>query len=652
MKTFRLQALALRNFKGQRDLSILANGLDISIFGDNGVGKTTVADAYSWLLFDKDSAGKKDFEIKTLNADGKPVNRLDHEVEGVFVNPDGRTLKLRKVYREKWTKKRGSATDSFDGHETQHYVNSVPCPKNQFDGAVRQICDEERFRQLTDPNYVPSTMHWQKRRALVLEISGDVTVEEVLASRKDLAELKDLIEDHSIEDFAKIVKARRAEANKELELAPVKISEASRQIVAAPATNEADLDGLRAQIADLQAMRANVIAGGGVAEATKRLREVEAQLLQEQNRVETLKNGAVQDKQRRIADKQRELDGALSVCRRQQNLIDENSEAADRLEPKIQELRSKCLEIRDSKFEGRVDDSCPACGQSLPAEEVEAARTKAIDNFNLEKSKRFESLVEEGKRLKANQDDLREKVAEAEKELDAATVKADEIREQLKAIEDEQVTAANVDDSVLLRLTGERAKAEQALEAAKVSGSTATEELDAQIAEAQAKLAESEQAAAVAKASETALARVAELEKEMAKLAEDFETLERHLFLCEEFTRAKVRILEDKVAAKFEMARFKMFEEQVNGGIAECCEVSYNGVPFGSLNHGSRVNVGLDIVNTIARHYGFAPPVVVDNAESVTSLIPTEGQQIRLVVSASDKSLRTESAPITERATA
>ena len=85
-----------------------------------------------------------------------------------------------------------------------------------------------------------------------------------------------------------------------------------------------------------------------------------------------------------------------------------------------------------------------------------------------------------------------------------------------------------------------------------------------------------------------------------------------------------------------------MFNVLVNGGIEECCETVYNGVPYSNLNNGARLNIGLDIINALAEHYGFSPPVWLDNAESVTDILPTKGQQIRLIVSAQDKKLRIE----------
>ena len=143
-------------------------------------------------------------------------------------------------------------------------------------------------------------------------------------------------------------------------------------------------------------------------------------------------------------------------------------------------------------------------------------------------------------------------------------------------------------------------------------------------------------------AMESALTRTEELQAEERKLAAEFEELEQQLYLTEEFVRTKVRMLEDKINSKFKLARFKLFNTLVNGGIEECCETTFQGVPYSNLNNGARLNIGLDIINTLADHYGFAPPVWLDNAEGVTNILPTKGQQIRLIVSAQDKKLRVE----------
>src|SRR5690606_16272525 len=133
------------------------------------------------------------------------------------------------------------------------------------------------------------------------------------------------------------------------------------------------------------------------------------------------------------------------------------------------------------------------------------------------------------------------------------------------------------------------------------------------------------------------LKRIEELEAEERRLAQEFEELERQLYLTEEFIRTKVRMLEDSINSRIRRARFKLFRQLVNGGVEETCETLLNGVPWPSINGAGKIQVGLDIINTLANHYGFAPPVFIDDAVTITDIPETTGQQIRLIVSAADK---------------
>ena len=130
----RLISLRLRNFKGQRDFLFEPNGKNASVFGDNGTGKTTLMDAFNWLLFDKDSTGKKDFAIKTLDENNNVMHGLEHEVEGLL-EVDGKRIKLRKVYYEKWTKKRGSTQKEFTGTLRTTSL-TTPMKKGEYDDEV------------------------------------------------------------------------------------------------------------------------------------------------------------------------------------------------------------------------------------------------------------------------------------------------------------------------------------------------------------------------------------------------------------------------------------------------------------------------------------------------------------------------------------
>jgi hypothetical protein len=136
--------------------------------------------------------------------------------------------------------------------------------------------------------------------------------------------------------------------------------------------------------------------------------------------------------------------------------------------------------------------------------------------------------------------------------------------------------------------------------------------------------------------------RIAQLKQQETKLAEEYADLEQQTFLAEEFMRTKVRLLEESIKSRFKLARFRLFEQQVNGALNDVCEVlGPDLVPYNAgLNHAAQINTGIDIINTLSEHYGFSAPIFIDNAEAVTQLIDTPAQVIRLVVAEGVKELQ------------
>ena len=136
--------------------------------------------------------------------------------------------------------------------------------------------------------------------------------------------------------------------------------------------------------------------------------------------------------------------------------------------------------------------------------------------------------------------------------------------------------------------------------------------------------------------------RIEDLREDAKNASDRLESVERMLSLIDDYSRYKTRFIEDNVNGMFRLARFRLFREQANGGIEDRCDVTYNGIPYINLNNGARINVGIDIINTLSRSYGVSVPLFVDNAESVTNIEPSEAQIIRLVVSENDKELRVD----------
>ena len=145
MKEIRLMQLKLKNFKGIKDLTIDFNGKSTNIFGANATGKTTVFDAFKWVLFDKDSTDRKNFSIKTLDSNNNQLHFLEHEVE-ITLKINGTNIIFRKMLKEKWVKKRGQADQEYSGNETSYWIDDVPTAKKDYERPLH-CCGKDNFNQ-------------------------------------------------------------------------------------------------------------------------------------------------------------------------------------------------------------------------------------------------------------------------------------------------------------------------------------------------------------------------------------------------------------------------------------------------------------------------------------------------------------------------
>lgn len=649
MKRIELVSLTLNNFKGAKSYYLAAGGESLSVRGRNATGKTTLADAYSWLLFEKDSSGRKDFDIKTL-VDGQALSGVDHEVEGIF-RIDGEELVLRRVYAEKWTKKRGSAAAEMTGHETSHFIDGVPVTKTEYTKRVSEIADEATWRLLSDPGAFQA-LHWQDRRRVLLEVCGDVSDEDVIASTPQLSDLPKVLGKRSLDEHRKVIASRKPQLNKELAELPARIDEVRRGLPDAPEISkrllESGLEAARAAHAEALAELAAAKAGQSDATAErKRLREVEDALTdlerQAWRKGEELTDKAhakVTDAKRAVADAQERL------VRWERQIMDLQGDVT-RLDKQLEDLRVRWSAVNAQQVEVHAPDTCPACRQALPPEQVEEAHRAAVADLNGRKARELAGISEDGRALRAKRDSvaaelelLRDKARNQQEGLAALQADVDAATAALGKAQGQQVDVVNT--PAYAKLASERDELQRRIDAVTTGDPAALEALEARVREQQQTVAAFEADALAHEAIARGEARVGELLEREKVLAGEYEELERQLNLCELFIRTKVSLLEERVSGKFRLVSFRLFEHQVNGGIAEVCTATVAGVPYDSVNHAGRIAAGLDIIRTLQEHHGLSAPVWIDQAESITDIPVTGAQQIALVVSPSDKQLRVE----------
>lgn len=654
MKEIRLLELNLKNFKGIKSFSLKANGNNVRVFGDNATGKTTLFDSFVWLLFDKDSNNRKDFSIKTLDKSGKVIHNLDHEVEAVFL-VDGKTLTLKKVFSEKWTKKRGAAVSEFTGHTTDYFIDGVPAKKKEYDQLISSLISEDVFKLLTSPSYFNEQLKWQDRRKVLLEVCGDITDEEVIASNKELEQLLDVLNGRTIENHRKVIAARRKEINDQLEKIPVRIDEINHNL---PDLSNLDKSALEAQISQINAeidekqdLISNIRNGAAITQKQKQIQEIEIELLQIKQQHEAGSKDELYKLKARIQEEESNISLLDSKAKNIQMQISYNEKNIQQIEAQLEAWRTDWSQINSQEFTHDELCACPTCGQDLPEDQVIAAREKALAQFNLEKSKKLEEITNKGKNGAVQKQKLlndNEKLLKEIDKLKAEVAKKQEgiskFETQLQAVKSTIIDIA--ENPLYVAKLQEKQQLQKEIGELQLSANESIQSVQMEILEL--KQQRDQLNADLGKFSilKQTEQRIQELEMQERELAAEFEKLEHELFLTEEFIRAKVNLLEEKINSKFKYARFKLFDQQINGGLQEVCVTTFDGVPYDSgLNNAAKINVGLDIIATLSEHYGFKAPIFVDNAEAVTKLLDIDTQVISLVVSEKDKQLRVETVP-------
>ena len=632
----KIDKLILQNFKGIRNLEINADGKDLNIYGDNATGKTTVFDAFMWLLFNKDSLGRTDFGIKTQDSEGNTLHNLEHSVECVL-NVDDAILTLKKVYAEKWTKKRGSAEAEFSGHETKYYINEVPSTKSEYTAKISSIIDEELFKTITNPLYFNEHLKWQDRRAILLNICGDISDTDIIASSSEFSPLLNELKGRTIQEYQKIISNKQKGINDDLKTIPQRIAEANLAIPVTVSTlGESDKGVIENKIAELETEKTAIKNGAGLTDINLKIQQFKND--KKALEMSTLDVSAIEQQQNLVLMKRA---AAEQEIKENERLIESSRFIISDYEKQQASLREKWHEINDRKF---TDSGiCPTCGQVLPAEQIEAAKVK----FNTDRAEQLENISELGKQKKAVIDKHKQHIEEYTSKINKIQSVIDNeftpsINRYNEEIETKKAEFKVDKENAISAIDLQIAEAEKKAQNGAQNIQERIDFIDDEIRIERAKIAVIDKAIAERELSERQIKRIAELEADEKRLAKEYAELEKTSFLIDEFIKFKIKLLSDKINELFTYAKFKLFDMQINGGVAECCEVTYQGVPYSDLNNASKLNIGLDIINTLCKVHDKTAPIIVDNAESVVALADTDSQKICLYVNGQDKSLRIE----------
>jgi DNA repair exonuclease SbcCD ATPase subunit len=669
----------MENFKGIKSLDVNFSN-KTSIKGQNAVGKTTIFDAFTWLLFNKNSAGEEKFNVRPLDKDGHRIDNVEIEVIGV-IEVDGKEVELSKVQKQNWVKKRGTDTVTLQGNVNSFEIDGYPKSEAEFKAYVSGLAQsEEMFKMLTNPQYF-SSLKWKDQRDILMKLVAEVSDVELAQTDAKYAPLIDELEKApSTDDIrAKFSKALSEWKKKQAEI-PVRIDEAEKSKIDVDVAEQellkADLERKIEAVNDRMENAGTEIG---------RLRGKEMQLQFDMSGIMQVMNDELSAKRRGLDsakdDATREFNDLHNQIQSAENQIKTNEKTISDTDAERKNLGveynaefSKAFDempylFDESKWVFNENSTvCSLCGQQLPANKIEqlkadfeqkkadakARATKQLEDerkaFDDAKGAKLKGLIDKGNACEADIERLTKENAKLQEDIVAlkeqeskALAKQNDYAKQLSEIPAEADYSQN-EEYVKLKAEQDEVLADIAkLES--TGADKVVDDLKAEKKDLQEQLDEVNGIIAKASMNVEIDERITQLQTEQKEIGQKVADQEQMLYLLEEFMRFKLNKVSESINSHFKTVNFKLFEMQLNGGMKDCCECTVNGVPYSTLNSGHRIIAGLDIISSLSELYGVSVPIFIDNAESLNEFnVPDMDAQLILLSVTEDKQLKVEGA--------
>lgn len=640
----KINSIVLQNFKGcKRNEPYVFDGKNVTVCGANGSGKTTIFDAFTWLLFGKDSLDNAKFEIRPLDKYGKQIDNVEICVAAAL-EIDGKEVELKKTQRQNWVKKRGTQNPVLQGNVNEYEIDGYPRSEKDYKEYINGIVSDDLFKMLTNPTYFPN-MPWKDQRATIMKFASDVS--DIELATED-SRFKVLIDDFSsamnpsADDVrSKYQKSLNELKKKQIEL-PVRIDEQSKNKVDIDVAElELQKNSLNEQIADVKSKIADTDKQleeyQKLSDGIMELKFAESDLVRKANEENIKARREIEDK---ITDKKFLVSKVKKTISDTEKEIVLNKDVIKHYENELSKARDEWNAEKEREFD---ENSliCPYCKQEYPADKKEQLRA----DFKAHEEAELNRITDKGNTAKENLENekntlarLEAELPEHKKSLEMLNNDIAELEKQLSELP-ESIDVTGTEEYKVIH--SQIAEKEQAMSQMN-NASSIRESLEAEVEDLHIEYTEVEKQIAMSQKNVEIDERIAELQEEQRSTSQKIADVEKMLYLLDEFIKYKLDKISDSINSQFEMVNFILFKSQLNGGIAETCECQYKGIPYGSLNSAARIQCGLDIIRTLQRMYGVFVPVFVDNRESCTN-IPTMGcQVISLVVSPTDTELRIE----------
>lgn len=642
MMKIKLKSVALENFMcyARRTFDFY----DITkIIAKNGIGKSTIATAYLWCLFNCDYE-LKDNPVVRREVDEVSVDDMDVSVE-LVLDADGKEITMKKVQKRTYKEavKDGKIVTTVSDNNS-YYVNSVPKTLTAFNEYLG--INMKMFKACSNINAFLSRKPDEMREYLFSLIES-VTDLDMARSRKELAELVPMLEKYTVEEIRSMNKLISSNVDKQSPVIDGQIKEKERDIQLKQAIEISDLElqknSLKVQIADCIAKQTDndkLLAEYDKASADiLDLKFKQGDLSRKANEENIKARRVIKDK---ISDKKFLVKQTEKTVADTESCIASSEKTIESIKAYLQTERDKWKEENERKF----DDSsliCPYCGNEYKEDKKEQLKA----DFAKHKADNLKAITDNGnmysERLKKERESLTKLVSELpqhNESLEMLNAAIADLEKQLSELPQEIDVTSTEEYKALEQQIVEK---EQAMHKANDISSVKAElkaqenDLRQQLSECERKIAESN--------TEKDEQRLEELRAEQRTQEQNKANAEKILDLLDELDKAKNETLSDSINSHFSLVKWKLFELNKSGGYKSVCIPTVNGKSILTTmsNKGNRILGRVDICNSIQKISGMSAPIILDDSESLDSTNQkkvaemVDSQLIMLIVNDSEK---------------
>lgn len=609
MKTV-IKQIILQNFKGCKKATRTFDGKNVTVSGQNGAGKTTIATAFYWVFADKDAELKSNPPIRPLD-----VEECTPRVDIIF-DIDGREVSVAKL--QKQTKKGNSVSLS-----NTYEVNAVEYGERDFKAKMAEYgIDFDLSLPLSHTDCFTGQKSADMRKVL-FRMASEKSDKEIADLTDGASDVAKLLENYTVEE----VKAMQNATLRKIKEAYGKDGEILRAKIEGMEQSKVDVD-----VAELELQRSYL--KGQIALCKEEQEDVSKQyedyqklsdgileLKLELNGLQQKANLDLEKKRAEIRGEISTVDNQLADVARQINLNKRNIMSVEKAIKENEAERAKQEELWYAAGKRVFDEDslkCPYCGQDYPAEKKEQLRAE----FEAHKAEEKRRIEEEGSSLKEAIEKGKAELARLKvtlKENEDSEITLTESIRGLEAAYAEIPTSVDISDTDEYKaIQSQIAEKEQAMSQMN-NADDVRRQLKADESDLREQLTECEKKIALSENNTAIDGQIADLRAKQIEYEQNKADAEKILYQLDLVSKRKNELLTDDINKHFDIVRWQMFEYQKNGEIKDCCIPLIDGKRFGeSTNKGREILAKLDIIKGLQKFYGQYYPVFLDNAESLS----------------------------------